>query len=84
MHGNIWNWCLDTYGEYAKPQGGRAVEDNEIEEDINSISILNRRVTRGGSFFYHAVIIRSASRVNTTPAEPSIDAGFRPARTFTP
>jgi serine/threonine protein kinase/formylglycine-generating enzyme required for sulfatase activity len=84
MHGNVWNWCLDSYGEYAKAQGGRPVEDNESEEDITSSPTLHDRVMRGGSFTDHAVTLRSAYRNDRGPAYRFVAYGFRPARTFAP
>jgi formylglycine-generating enzyme required for sulfatase activity len=79
MHGNGWNWCLDTY---AKPQGGRPAGDNESEEDIKSISIRQYRELRGGSFVNLAVFIRSAVCINRAPTDRGYNFGFRPARTL--
>ena len=73
MHGNVWQWCQDWYGDYPQkdviePQG----------PDTGT-----RRVLRGGSFFYQAFQLRSANRLAIVPTLRLDYLGFRVARTFT-
>jgi formylglycine-generating enzyme required for sulfatase activity len=69
MHGNVWEWCSDCYGEY--PEG--AVSDPTGSEE-GSI-----RVLRGGSWHYEAAGCRSASRAGGSPSFRDNFIGFRVA-----
>ena len=69
MHGNVWEWCHDIYGEYSanavtNPQGP------------SSGSI---RVLRGGSWRDYALYCRSAYRNNLSSGNYGITIGFRMA-----
>ena len=70
MHGNVWEWCQDTWhSDYTDaPIDGSAWE-------ISSSNNTNR-VLRGGSFLYDANYCRSAIRFSYTPVSRS-DVGFR-------
>ena len=73
MHGNVWQWCQDWYGEYPQkdvidPQGPDAGQC---------------RVLRGGSFVDQAKNMRSAARASAVPTHRYNFNGFRVARTFT-
>ena len=67
MHGNVWEWCSDRYGDYPKeaaidPQGPR-----------NGAY----RVLRGGSWRHVASDCRSARRRRGLPDSRYDDDGFR-------
>jgi eukaryotic-like serine/threonine-protein kinase len=79
VQGNVYTWCQEKYVGYPLNSEG-IVDDKEYELGINTDS----RVLRGGSFYYHASLVRSAYRIYNAPATRLIYYGFRPARTFTP
>jgi formylglycine-generating enzyme required for sulfatase activity len=83
MHGNVFTWCQETYRDNFAGSSGRVVED---VEDILSISKENRRVLRGGVFFYLASDVRCANRHFDVPTGSSIShsIGLRVARTIAP
>jgi formylglycine-generating enzyme required for sulfatase activity len=80
VHGNIWNWCQETYRSYPGVAGA-AIED---KEDILTISPTNSRVLRGGSFNNRASNVRSAGRIYSVPSNRINFSGFRPSRTLRP
>ena len=71
MHGNVWEWCEDWFGDY--PAGGVI--------DPKGLAMGETRVLRGGSFADRSSNIRSAFRSVYTSIFRNYIIGFRLART---
>ena len=71
--GNVWEWCLDGYGETYYAESSRL---DPVAPQVGAFS----RVFRGGGFFFTASFGRSAHRFSSTPEFQSHDLGLRPAR----
>ncbi|MFM7283425.1 MAG: formylglycine-generating enzyme family protein [Planctomycetia bacterium] len=66
MHGNVMEWCLDSYSPYT----AGAVVDPFVTGGPD-------RVVRGGSWFNNSTHCHSARRFNGTPGLLDIRIGFR-------
>jgi formylglycine-generating enzyme len=67
MHGNVWEWCQDWYGEYAN---GDQVNPSGSAQSAG-------RVLRGGSWFVNPRLCRSSYRTEVGPDSCGYYVGFR-------
>lgn len=65
MHGNVWEWCEDYFGEYS------------VTEDPKGPNTGTDRVFRGGGWAFGAIECRSANRGFRAPTYKSPHNGFR-------
>jgi formylglycine-generating enzyme required for sulfatase activity/serine/threonine protein kinase len=81
LHGNAWEWCIDTYSKY-KIEILKEEEWIVDEEDATKgIESNVNRLVRGGAFNFDAQYVRSSNRNWPVPAYRNLSLGFRPART---
>jgi formylglycine-generating enzyme required for sulfatase activity len=67
MHGNVWEWCSDWYGDYSIP----------AQTNPKGSSSGSERVCRGGSWNLYAYFCRSSYRHYRTPDYRNDYIGFR-------
>jgi len=72
MHGNVWEWCHDWYGDYPT----NAVTDPE------GLTSGTYRVIRGGDWGYAVQECRSANRSSLIPSGITGTIGLRLSRTL--
>jgi serine/threonine protein kinase/formylglycine-generating enzyme required for sulfatase activity len=69
LHGNLWEWTHDWYGDY----------DTKAPTDPLGAVEGTSRVDRGGGWEFVAANCRSANRNTSDPTFRTSDLGFRPA-----
>ena len=74
VHGNVWEWCRDWYGDYGSERVG---------DGLRAVSSPAYRVNRGGGCSNAAVLARSANRGSDAPSVRDYNLGLRPARLIT-
>jgi formylglycine-generating enzyme required for sulfatase activity len=66
MHGNVWEWCEDSYSDY---------EETSVIDPVPSDGV--NRISRGGCWMSYAEFCRSAGRHLTVPYFDCPGIGFR-------
>ncbi|HIG30632.1 MAG TPA: formylglycine-generating enzyme family protein, partial [Verrucomicrobiales bacterium] len=68
MHGNVWEWCSDWFGNYLRGEQADTVGSNSVRD----------RIFRGGAMNTLAGFCRSARRFFNLPSSTFYNLGFRP------
>ncbi|HZI95386.1 MAG TPA: formylglycine-generating enzyme family protein [Patescibacteria group bacterium] len=74
MHGNVWEWCEDDFCPYPA---------DAVTDPVGSCSS-ERKVIRGGSWYFDANSARCALRYTHQPADRGFSLGFRVVREVPP
>ena len=69
MSGNVSEWCQDWYGETSYASSPKDNPTGASEGD--------KRVLRGGSMIYDAVVLRTSNRLADSPTERDSNYGLR-------
>ena len=70
MHGNVFEWCKDSYNYYHR--------ENSIDSETQSSSSENKeKVLRGGCWDNYSYMCRSANRISFNAYVWSYTQGFR-------
>jgi len=86
MSGNVWEWCLDVFGDYSEEKQTNPIYIDRVldiyETDHAHIyESGSRRVVRGGGWFGGTRTCRSAYRNSHSPGNRDYALGFRLLRT---
>jgi formylglycine-generating enzyme required for sulfatase activity len=71
LHGNVWEWTADWYGPYA--------ESHAANIDSHGPPTGEKRVIRGGSWYFDANSARCGLRYTHAPQDRGFSLGFRVA-----
>ena len=77
VHGNVLEWCGDTYDATADPRTGDGLRDDGVDSSVD-------RVLRGGIWGYSPDLAKSANRDDYAPEKRDEVIGLRPSRGITP
>ena len=87
MGGNVAEWCFDAYDEnfYMSSPRQNPIANILVKDSENNIVTINeKRVVRGGSWYYSPDAVWIASRNGCLPALIFINHGFRCVKSVTP
>ncbi len=77
MHGNIWEWCCDYYGDYPSRKDLQSNRYSRDAIDPTGPASGEDRVLRGGSWYNLAQNCRSANRDRLASCDSDNNIGFR-------